>query len=48
MGNCPYCYGTGWRGNNSYLLYRSGRKFQRVNGKKVRCYNCKGTGSLTG
>jgi hypothetical protein len=41
---CVYCAGTGNRVNPSYLLYGSGRKWDRQNRKKVKCFVCNGTG----
>ena len=41
---CPYCDEKGDRYGGAWLLYGSGRKYEREAGKKVKCWVCKGTG----
>jgi len=41
---CPYCDEHGNRYSGAWLLYKSGRKYEKENGKKVKCWSCGGKG----
>jgi endogenous inhibitor of DNA gyrase (YacG/DUF329 family) len=43
---CPYCDTHGNRFSGAYLFYGSGRKYEKKEGKKVKCFTCKGTGYI--
>lgn len=43
---CPYCDEKGNRYGMAWMMYNSGRKYEKRDGKKVKCFTCKGTGYI--